>query len=157
SARQPGNVQAACPGARQVADRASHAGRAAAQLWIQPRPGVGADRREPAADTLRFLSLRGRAHLSLDLRRAHGPGAATRLAELARQIRQAMAGGYRGSFPLGFDRLGAYKAGDKKSARAWLHNAIQWKAQDRWNIMEEGVRLGLSNRLRRPARAHAVE
>ena len=60
-------------------------------------------------------------------------------------------------FPWGLIAWAAYKAGDKKSARAWLHNAIQWKAQDRWNIMEEGVRLGLSNRLRRPARAHAVE
>lgn len=60
-------------------------------------------------------------------------------------------------FPWGLIAWAAYKAGDIKSARAWLRNAPRWRAQDRWNIMEEGVWLGLSNRLKRLAPVQAVE
>ncbi|WP_196801280.1 hypothetical protein [Bordetella sp. FB-8] len=60
-------------------------------------------------------------------------------------------------YPWGLIAWAAYKSGDKKSALAWLHNATRWKAQGRWNIMEEGVRLGLDNKLKPHATKRAAE
>ena len=56
-------------------------------------------------------------------------------------------------FPWGLAAWAAYKSGDKKSAKAWLHNASQWKTDGRWNIMEEGVWLGLNKILTAPTSA----
>ena len=50
-------------------------------------------------------------------------------------------------FPWGLAAWAAFKAGDTDSARAWLNNSVQWKADHRWNIMEEGVQLGLKQAL----------
>jgi hypothetical protein len=50
-------------------------------------------------------------------------------------------------FPWGLIAWAAYKSDDRTSALAWLRNATQWKKEGRWNIMEEGVWLGLSNAL----------
>jgi hypothetical protein len=60
-------------------------------------------------------------------------------------------------FPWGLIAWAAYKSGDRKSAQAWLHNSAQWKQEGRWNIMEEGVRLGLSNTLTPTASAQAAK
>jgi hypothetical protein len=50
-------------------------------------------------------------------------------------------------FPWGLIAWAAYKAGDRASAGAWLNHSAQWKRDGRWNIIEEGVQLGLSKAL----------
>jgi hypothetical protein len=50
-------------------------------------------------------------------------------------------------FPWGLVAWAAFKAGDDASARAWLRNSVQWKSDRRWNIMEEGIQLGLKKSL----------
>jgi hypothetical protein len=51
-------------------------------------------------------------------------------------------------FPWGLVAWAALKSGDTESARAWLRNSPQWEKDGRWNIMEEGVQLGLHNALK---------
>lgn len=47
-------------------------------------------------------------------------------------------------FPWGLIAVAAYMAGDRKSAGQWLWHARRWKQEGRWNIIEEGVQLGLA-------------
>ncbi|AMP01471.1 hypothetical protein CAter10_4034 [Collimonas arenae] len=54
-------------------------------------------------------------------------------------------------FPWGLIAWAAYLAGDQASARAWLKNADAWRLAGRWNIVEEGVRTGLSHALQSSA------
>lgn len=58
-------------------------------------------------------------------------------------------------FPWGLIAWAAYKSGDKKSAQTWLRHSRQWKEAGRWNIMEEGVRLGLEHALTPPVSTQA--
>jgi hypothetical protein len=46
-------------------------------------------------------------------------------------------------YPWGLIALAAYKAGDRQTAAAWLRASAGWRAQGRWNLLEEGVRIGL--------------
>ena len=50
-------------------------------------------------------------------------------------------------FPWGLVAWAAYKLGDIKTAQNWLQRSAQWRQQGRWNVLEEGVRLGLENAL----------
>jgi hypothetical protein len=61
-------------------------------------------------------------------------------------------------FPWGLAAWAAFKAGDEASARAWLRNSRQWKQDRRWNIMEEGMQLGLRQALSAgpPARSKTI-
>jgi hypothetical protein len=51
-------------------------------------------------------------------------------------------------YPWGLIAWAAYNAGDQATARNWLDNAGTWRAAGRWNIVEEGVRIGLRNALK---------
>ncbi|WP_211463228.1 hypothetical protein [Collimonas silvisoli] len=51
-------------------------------------------------------------------------------------------------FPWGLIAWAAYQAGDAATARTWLGNSNAWRAAGRWNIVEEGVRVGLANALK---------
>ncbi|MEO6921801.1 MAG: hypothetical protein ABI171_22545 [Collimonas sp.] len=51
-------------------------------------------------------------------------------------------------YPWGLIALAAYLSGDQASARSWLDNSDAWRAASRWNIVEEGVRIGLRNALK---------
>ncbi|WP_166487099.1 hypothetical protein [Cupriavidus necator] len=46
-------------------------------------------------------------------------------------------------YPWGVIALAAYQAGDRETAAAWLKASAAWRAQGRWNVLEEGVRIGL--------------
>jgi hypothetical protein len=50
-------------------------------------------------------------------------------------------------FPWGLAAWAAYQSGDRASTQAWLDNSVQWKKDNRWNIMEEGMQLGLKTAL----------
>ena len=54
-------------------------------------------------------------------------------------------------FPWGLIAWAAYLSGDQASARAWLKNADAWRVAGRWNVVEEGVRTGLSHALQSSA------
>ncbi|SFB24977.1 hypothetical protein SAMN04515620_13044 [Collimonas sp. OK607] len=51
-------------------------------------------------------------------------------------------------FPWGLIAWAAYQTGDLATARTWLENSDAWRAGGRWNVVEEGVRIGLTNVLR---------
>ncbi|AIY43343.1 hypothetical protein LT85_4185 [Collimonas arenae] len=51
-------------------------------------------------------------------------------------------------YPWGLIAFAAYLSGDQASARNWLDNADAWRAAGRWNIVEEGARIGLRNALK---------
>jgi hypothetical protein len=51
-------------------------------------------------------------------------------------------------YPWGLIAWAAYRSGDQASAQRWLDNADAWRAVGRWNIVEEGVRIGLRNAFR---------
>ena len=51
-------------------------------------------------------------------------------------------------FPWGLIAWAAYQTGDLATARAWLENSDAWRAGGRWNIVEEGVRIGLTHALK---------
>ena len=58
---------------------------------------------------------------------------------------QAWQAGTVDYFPWGLAAVAAYMAGDSQSAGRWLWHARRWKEEGRWNIIEEGVQLGLAN------------
>ncbi|MGB7192136.1 MAG: hypothetical protein WBD81_01655 [Collimonas pratensis] len=50
-------------------------------------------------------------------------------------------------YPWGLIAWAAYRNGDQASARRWLETSAAWRAAGRWNIVEEGVRVGLRHAL----------
>lgn len=46
-------------------------------------------------------------------------------------------------FPWGLIAWVAYRMDDPATARTWLENTDAWRAAGRWNVIEEGVRIGL--------------
>lgn len=50
-------------------------------------------------------------------------------------------------YPWGLIAWAAYRTGDAPTARSWLQNCDAWRAAGRWNVVEEGVRIGLANAL----------
>ncbi|HWW06770.1 hypothetical protein [Collimonas sp.] len=58
-------------------------------------------------------------------------------------------------FPWGLIAWAAYHTGDAATARSWLENSTAWRAAGRWNIVEEGVRIGLENALKTKALSEA--
>jgi len=53
-------------------------------------------------------------------------------------------------YPWGLIAWAAYRSGDPASAQRWLDNAAGWRAAGRWNIVEEGVSIGLRKVLATP-------
>ncbi len=53
------------------------------------------------------------------------------------------------AFPWGLGAVAAEQLGDHAVSRAWLKQAGAWRAAGRWNLLEEGVWLGLNHRLSR--------
>jgi len=79
-----------------------------------------------------------------------GPTAQRNWAVWKHRYGRAWLSGKADPFPWGLIAWAAYKLGDKATARAWLQAAPQWRADGRWNLMEEGARVGLSHALAVP-------
>lgn len=76
-----------------------------------------------------------------------GPVAARNWAVWKYRYGQAWLEGKSDHFPWGLIAWAAYRLGDKPVATAWLRAFTQWRLQGRWNVLEEGVRIGLRHAL----------
>jgi len=76
-----------------------------------------------------------------------GPAAQRKWAVWKFRYGQAWLSGKADPFPWGLIAWAAYKLGDTPTALKWLRATPQWRAAGRWNLMEEGARIGLSHAL----------
>jgi hypothetical protein len=76
-----------------------------------------------------------------------GPVAARNWMAWKHRYGQAWLDGKSDHFPWGLIAWAAYKIGDTQTAAAWLRASAQWRQQGRWNVLEEGVRIGLLHAL----------
>ncbi|AQV98797.1 hypothetical protein BJN34_33495 [Cupriavidus necator] len=76
-----------------------------------------------------------------------GPAAARKWAVWKHRYGTAWLEGKSDHYPWGLIAWAAYKLGDRQTAAAWLRASAQWRQQGRWNVLEEGVRIGLSRAL----------
>jgi len=75
----------------------------------------------------------------------NGPVAIRNWALWKKRYGRAWLKGETDHFPWGLIAVAAYKLGDLKTAEIWLGKSADWRQQGRWNVLEEGVRIGLEN------------